>query len=301
MVESIRQIHKRLLWFFVLFILISGVVGSWIVSTNLLFDAGFWIYGNIGKLVLLLLIFFSLQIRKKVKEIKVFPRRKIDKALIELSLLCIPTFLVLTSYLLGREELNIGLIILSHVLIIGSGASLFLGVFGMSTVNSFMIRFKDEVKVCLFLLPFLYIGIFQVWKLWPLFSGGVLSAVTFLLSLSFEVRTVEPYTIFVRKFGVEIAESCSGLDSLYMFSMLYLLIVANEWKRINKTKAILVYFPLAAGLYFINIMRVYVMVLIGALWSPDVAISLFHTYAGMVFFFIYFLVFFKYGYKWLRK
>lgn len=129
----------------------------------------------------------------------------------------------------------------------------------------------------------------------------MLAAVNAMLSLSFKTRIVPPYTLYVNHFGIAVAEACSGLDSLFMFSMLYLLVVGSEWSSIKKWRAVLAYVPLAIGLYLINILRVYVMVVIGAVWSPYIAIHLFHTYAGMILFLLYFMAFFKWGWKWLVK
>ncbi len=79
------------------------------------------------------------------------------------------------------------------------------------------------------------------------------------------------------------------------------MLVVSEWKKVNLTKAAGAYLPLAIGLYLVNILRVYLLVLIGVLWSPVVAVKLFHTYAGMVFFIVYFLGFYKYIYGTFKR
>jgi exosortase/archaeosortase family protein len=61
-------------------------------------------------------------------------------------------------------------------------------------------------------------------------------------------------------------------------------------------------FPLAAvGLYLVNILRVYLLVLIGATISPKLAIQLFHTYAGMLLFIAYFFLFWTVFYRKISK
>lgn len=298
---QLKTLVPRAIVFVSLFLLLSGVIGSWIVSTNLLSDAGFWIYGNVGKLVLLLLVFLGLQLRKKFRSLEVYPLKKKDWALVVAAPIIALVFFSIAHDLINQPYLDLLVVAVCHMLILLSGTTLFIGSFGTKTVSAFLKTFRAEVKACVLLFPILYLGIFEIWKLWPFFSGGVLKAVTFLLSLTFKTQIVPPYTIYVNGFGIAIAEACSGLDSLFMFSILYLLVIASDWAKINKVRAVVAYLALAVGLYLVNILRVYVMVVIGAVWSPEIAVHVFHTYAGMVLFFMYFLGFMKWGYGWLKK
>ena len=59
------------------------------------------------------------------------------------------------------------------------------------------------------------------------------------------------------------------------------------------------FIPASIGLFAINILRVYILILIGALFSRDLALGLFHTYAGLILFVLYFISFWKLFYAYL--
>jgi hypothetical protein len=68
-------------------------------------------------------------------------------------------------------------------------------------------------------------------KLWPIFSDGVLEAVRFLLSLiNSNVQVIQPRILVVNDFAIGIEQACSGLDSLFLFSSLYVLIATLDFK-----------------------------------------------------------------------
>ena len=294
----------RLLLFSVLFIIVSGIIGPWVVSTKLLYGFHFFIYGNLGKLVLFSAIVFGLLIRKSLKDLEELPRVKGNILYIALSLFLIPVFFLLGNKLLqyGTFGANLPLSVAAHGILILIPALLLPGIFGLKFLMSFAKRFWKELSACLGISIVYDIAIFQVWKLWTLFSGGVLHAVHFLLSLiSSNVQVLYPRTIIVNDFAVSIAEACSGLDSLFLFSSLYLLIAILDFKEFNKIKLIGMFIPAAVGLYLVNIFRVYLLIAIGAYISPDLAIKLFHTYLGMVLFIIFFFIFWKLFYSWMKK
>jgi len=53
------------------------------------------------------------------------------------------------------------------------------------------------------------------------------------------------------------------------------------------------------GLFVLNIVRVYGLIMAGYYINPEIAFSLFHTYAGMVFFILYSAVFWAVAYRYL--
>ncbi|OGM10696.1 hypothetical protein A2Z22_05310 [Candidatus Woesebacteria bacterium RBG_16_34_12] len=301
--ESQRPFLRGILLFSVLFIFVSGITGSWVVSTRLLYDFYFFIYGNLGKMVLISLIIFGLLIRSKLKELENLPKLKSNIAYIVLSFLFIPVFFLLGNNLLQYKSFtaNILLSLLTHGVLILIPALLILGIFGVSFLAAFSKRFWKELSICLGISIAYEIAIFQVWKLWPVFSGGVLHAVRFLLSPTSNVKFIEPRILVINNFAVSIEQACSGLDSLFIFSTLYLLIAILDFKEFNKAKLIGMFIPSAIGLYMVNIFRVYILIIIGAYVSADLSLKLFHTYLGMVLFIIFFALFWKFSYKWMTR
>lgn len=297
---SLKHLLVRLLIFIVIFILISGIIGSWIVSTRLLNSFSFYIYGNMGKMVLLSAVMFVLLIKDKLDTIKFIKWSKNNVIYLFIGLIFIPTFFILASILLNYQSFgsNIFLSLLTHLILILIPFLFFLGIFGHKFLINSIKQFHKELKICLSLSIVLYFVIFQVWKLWPIFSSGVLTIVKFLLSLTFtNVEYIKPFTLVVNNFSVSILQACSGLDSLFMFSALYVFFGLINHKILNIKKIVYLY-PLAAtGMYLVNIFRVYILIVIGSTISPDFALRMFHTYAGMVLFILYFGLFWKFVYR----
>ncbi len=102
--------------------------------------------------------------------------------------------------------------------------------------------------------------------------------------------------VVVDDFRAIIGPPCTGITSLILFTGLFLFVVLLDWTKINK-KALLWIYPLGAtGMFIIAFLRVYILFLIGANWSPKFALSAFHTNAGWVLFVSYFLIYFWYMY-----
>ncbi|MGA3292205.1 MAG: archaeosortase/exosortase family protein [Candidatus Microgenomates bacterium] len=302
--KKLKRTLLSFLLFLVLFIFISGITGSWVVSTRLLYRFNFFIYGNLGKMVLTSIIVFGLLIRKRLKQLEKLPKIKTNIFYIVLSFILIPIFFLLGNTLLEQKffNANILLSLATHGVLILIPTLLLLGIFGISFLVSFAKHFQKELLICLGISIGYDLAIFQVWKLWPIFSDGVLQSVRFLLSLtSSNVMVIQPRVLVVNKFAVSIEQACSGLDSLFIFSSLYLLITILDFKEFNKVKLICMAIPAAIGLYLVNILRVYLLVIIGAYISSDLAVNLFHTYLGMVLFIIFFFIFWKSFYVWMKK
>lgn len=294
----------HIFWFLLLFLFASGIVGSWLVPTRLLYGFGFFIYGNLGKMVLIFVILLGLLIRERLLELQSLPRPRIVIPAVLMAFALVPVFMLLGTHLISHGPVTnqIAMTTLAHMVLITIPASLLYGVFGPSFLRDFVTRFVRSIGVAIGIALVLDILIFQVWKLWPIFSTGVLVSVQWLLSLTFDhVNHVPPYLLAVGSFAVQIEQACSGLDSLFLFTALYVMVGIVDYRRLNMPKLVYTYLPAALGMYAVNILRVYILMLIGVLISPTLAIRLFHTYAGMVLFILYFAAFWSVMYKRLLK
>lgn len=297
----------KILLFTTLFIIVTGITGPWIISTPLLYDFHFFIYGNLGKLVIISLIAFALLIRDKLKQLLLI-RSKI-KNIRNLFYILFAFILVFSFFPLGKLLLtysdfssNIPLSLLAHLNLVLIPVFLGLGIFGWDFLKRFYRQFRKEIFICIALSGVLFVSIFQIWKLWPYLSSIVLQ-VQYLIFSSFlgNVFIIPPMTLFVDKFAVEIGEACSGIESIFLFSVLYIFISVLDWKKLNLQKVVLFYPFLLAGLFIVNIIRVFILIMVGLLISPQIMAALFHTYLGMVLFIVYFLLFLKFIYKRLKK
>jgi exosortase/archaeosortase family protein len=300
----LKRTLQRIVVFLILFILVSGIIGPWVISTKLLYGFSFFIYGNLGKMVLVSTIAFVLYERESLQKIKIPPYNKKNLLYVFLSFLLIPVFFLTAQSLLRQPTMyaNIPLLLITHILLILIPILLIPGVFGTAFIRTFIREYKKQILIAVAMGVLFDISIFYVWKLWPIFSTMVLHAVYFLLSLTFkEVYIVPPFGIFLTNFVVFIEEACSGVDSLYLFSLLYLLLAFLDWRKFNKKKLLLMFVPSIIGLFAVNILRVYVLILAGVLVSPELTVTLFHTYIGMIFFIIYFILFWRFLYAWMKE
>ena len=88
---------------------------------------------------------------------------------------------------------------------------------------------------------------------------------------------------------------------MFLFMCVSIMVMALDWKRIRKSRAVPLLLPGLIGAFSVNILRVYVLIVVGVLISPGFAIGLFHSYIGSLLFLVYALVFLKVFYKTAAK
>ncbi len=176
----------------------------------------------------------------------------------------------------------------------------------MAVFGKEFIQTLSKKKIILFFgsVGFIYFFIHLFHSLWGFFSHVITRAVYFLLSLNFNAVvdfSREIPIVGIDIFRVGIAGSCSGIASMFLFMFLYIFAVCYDWKILNKKKAILMFIPGIVSVFCLNILRVYLIILIGAYISKDFAVGVFHTGIAGVLFVIYFAVFWKLSYKFMKK
>lgn len=302
--KGLKQFLLKTTIFLILFVIASGIIGPWVISTRLLYGFHFFIYGGLGRLVLFSAIAFILLTRKKLLKIKGFEYKKLNLIYLILAFLLIPIFFKTAKMLLGYSTFssNLPLSLLTHLIIVLIPIFIALSAFGLKFIKYLIKQFKKELLICLIISIIFYLAMFYVWQLWPIFSFLVLRIVHFLLTLSFpNVNIIPPRTLMVKGFAANIEQACSGIYSIFLFTALYILISCLDWEILNKKKVILMFFPATIGLFFVNCLRIYLLMLVGIFISPQLALKLFHTYASMILFVVYFGLFWRLFYKWMKK
>lgn len=300
---KLAQVLRELVLFILIFILISGIMGTWVIRSRLLYGFGFFIYGNLGKIVILSGLILPYLLKDRVNEIPRLTQGYRKRLFLPAAVGAILIFFNLANRLLSYQapSENWTLFYLTHACLLLSPLFALLGTFGICFIRDFTVKFHKTLVGGVVMALILDFGIFGVWELWPYFSAVVLLSVKFLLSLTFrEVYFYPPWTLGVGGFAAQILQACSGLDSIFMFSALYFLVGIIDRKELHVLKYFLAFLPLGIGLFALNIFRVYMIYVIGILISPAVALELFHTYAGMVLFIFYFLGFLKFFYPQLK-
>jgi exosortase/archaeosortase family protein len=126
----------------------------------------------------------------------------------------------------------------------------------------------------------------------------------FLLKLSFEsvkIKTGIIPSIGVNDFAVTIFYGCEGTQSLILFIFLYLLASAMEWNSINKKRFALSLLIGSISMILLNILRIYFIMLSGIFISKNFAIKTVHPITALIFFIIFFTVYWKISFKYLKR
>lgn len=297
--KGFKQFILKTILFVALFILISFVIGQKIVSSNLLYEFKLFIYGGMGYVLLFSITGFILMYKEKISEFREHKNNFSDFSILFLSF-----FLVFCFYYFAINiksiEITLLNIFLIHFLFLFMLVSLLFGVFGKSFIINFLKIFKKELIYFLLFGIIVYSLMYQVWKLWPYLSLIVLNITSFLLKIiSSNTYVIKPNLLVFEGFSAKIAEACSGIYSIFIFTSMYLFIIFLDWKKINKKRAIILLIPSIIGAFLMNILRVFLLFIFGAYVSREIALGLYHSYVGMIFFILYFTLFWGFAYKWL--
>lgn len=301
MKKRFKQLLTKTGVFVALFIVFSAIIGTRLYTNGLLDKWRLEIYGGIGYILLFSAVGFILVYRKRLTDFKVFERKKMDYMWIILSFVLLAAFYILEKNIF-KIQLNMLNILLVHILGLSIFVFLILGIYGINFIKEFIIKFKKELFYFSIFGIITYSLMKAVWGLWPYFSLSVLKINYFILEFfGLNVVIIGTDIINLNGFVVQIAEPCSGIYSIFLFSALYLFIVFLDWKKMNKLKATLLFIPAVLGAFAVNVLRVFLLTIIGAYVSKELALGLYHSYSGMIFFLIYFGLFWGLGYNWMKK
>ena len=143
--------------------------------------------------------------------------------------------------------------------------------------------------------------------IWPYLSAFVAKSNYFLLKacgLSESSLTLVPGqdpSLSTGSFGVSIAPFCSGLEGLSLWMMIFGIVLFLDWKKINKKRALFIGVLGMILLSAANIIRIYTLMLVGHFYDPAFAITMFHTYAGIVLYSIVMGLILLLSYRWMLK
>jgi len=265
-------------------------------------------YDELSHILIFSIIIFFFIARYKFKEIRTF---KINiKQSLTFGFLTIVFFIIFkkfTEFSLTEKALEYFWIVLflKYLIPVLFISSLILSVVSWKFIKFFDHKFHKQVFYSLILaFIFKYLTLaFQ--KSWLFFSKTVSKAVFFLLSLNLKyvyLRYSEGIPILgTARFGASIHKPCSGIDGLSLFLLLFVLILLVEWKHISRLRAFLILPIGLIGMFGVNILRIYLLFLVGIYISPSFAIGGFHSNIGWILFVVYFLIFEYISYDWLRK
>jgi exosortase/archaeosortase family protein len=299
------KITTPLLWrvviFLGLFVLISGLIGPRVISGGVLFHDGFAVYGGLGKATIFGLIALALLIRHKGLAQGLAPWRPVLLTwLIAAFGLFVTAWVSVTGLLAGERTMQN--LLLAHAGLILSVVCAAVACIGPDNTRLLWRTYKRELLLATITAALFYVFLTSVYMLWQPLASIVLVGVHALLKLtSVSTVLIPPNTLVTDKFGITVAQFCSGIESIALFTGLYVIVGLLDRQRLNIRHYVLV-FPLALIVLFgLNILRVFGLIAAGYYINPKIAFSLFHTYAGMAFFILYSAVFWLVAYKYLIK
>lgn len=291
----------RVVVFFIIFIVVSGLIGPKIIDGDILFRDGFALYGGFGKALIFGAIAFMLLMRRNTSEVTLQRWAPLQLAWIFAAAVAFgAAWSAIDRLLLGQRDLQ-NLALAHGGLLLGLGLAA-VGCIGPKNIRVIWHAYKRVIIWSAGITAAFYLFLSAVYALWRPLAFFVLHSVDWLLGLTgLETTIIPPNTLLFDKFGVTVAEYCSGVESIALFTGLYVIVGLLDWNRIYVRRYFIV-FPFALlGLYLFNILRVFGLIMAGYYINPQIAFGLFHTYAGMVLFIIYSLIFWAIAYKYLLK
>ncbi|MEK7452583.1 MAG: archaeosortase/exosortase family protein, partial [Patescibacteria group bacterium] len=223
--------------------------------------------------------------------------QKIQKMVVSFSSMLFFSFLALSvgaipiGYLVSH---NIPVTFANFFLLYLADLFLFLAIFGVRFAKSILQEFVLVVNI---LMGFLLSAYF-IETQWKFFSYGILYALQFLLPFVSKGATVNFSNFHVRVdgFTAVVGAPCAGFYSIVLFVIFFLfsLYLLKQKHAINRGRAMLVFCLGLVVLFFVNVVRIGIIILIGGFISPTLAVSFFHTYLASFFFLAFLFVYLWY-------
>ena len=287
--------------FLLLCVIYSGIIGPRIINRGFVDKDGFWVYGWAGKAGLFGALAMVLLIRR---------RQYIPK--LNAWLLNNLTWLIMSIAAAVLSWLTIGKIesgatgifwpVAANSLMLSSVIFAAGGTFGPANLRLLGKAYRRELLLSTALAAAFWAFLAGVYDLWAVLSSIVLHVVSGMLGvIGLSVFVHSPRTLILSKFSIEISKYCSGVDSIALFTALYVLVGILDWHRLNIRRYLAIFPAALIVLFACNILRVFVLIVAGYYINPKIAFNLFHTYAGMVFFIIYSAIFWAVSYRWMIK
>jgi len=274
--------------------------------------SNFYIYTPLHFILFLFIVLFfivSIKDLLKIKKIREFNSKQFI-FFFGVNLVSVFTFYLLNSYLMNNAYIAAADALFYSVLWYINGFvvvfSLVGAFFDFKFIKYFLKNFKNKILLSGVLSILSYTGLRYSFKLWPYLSKITGWLVYLLLNLIFNgvgysIGENNLPNISVPGMKATIASPCSGIEGMGLFLILFLALILIEYKQINIKKALFL-FPLGIlGAFLVNVLRTFLLFVVGSLVSARFAQGGFHSNAGWILFTLYFLGFIYFSYPWMKK
>lgn len=292
------------------FLLMQIVISNVVVDESLPYNFKLFSTMDLVKTGFVVLILFFLFVRKKLFDMKEYGVSVRQSVLFGvLTILSVCNYFWLKKMIVLNAEFVLNYVVFFEVLrylaLFIILVFLVLAVYGMDFVKDFIRKFKKEIIgffFCFFVIYFLLVYLQRFWSFFANLAGHVAYFVLSLIDSTtvFNNSFEKPILIF-KDFMVGIAKPCSGTDSILLFVFLYVIAVAYDWEVFNKFKAVLIFVPAVVSVFFLNVLRILLIIFVGAYWSRGLALGIIHANLASLIFIIYFAIFWKVSYRWMKR
>ena len=263
-------------------------------------------YTLLGSILIFGVVIFLLLIKERLPDLPTIKQKKRNIIFFMIiGLVFYSLFFLIKVYIRYNLELaerySLAFISLRYFILILTFILFGVAIFSFSYIKLFIRRFKKELGISLIVSILLFFFSLLLQDRWKFLSQTITRILSFILSRNYEVVVYSDTTMRIGDFAVNIGKVCSGIESLLLFTVLYLFIFFLDYKKLNKKKMFVAYVPGIVGVFFVNILRIYILLLVGYYYSPDLAVGIFHTNLGWMFFVAYFFLFWILVYKWVIK
>jgi exosortase/archaeosortase family protein len=238
-------------------------------------------------LVYALFALFAVFCRDKFEAIPKYKNRLMESvgfAALSLTVFCLP----IVSWA-GLADINL-LSAYYFQLFLGLGF-MFLSIFNLNFIK----HFKRELSILMILFVSYSLIQFLVEAYWEYFSYVIMGALSYILPAFSNnlILSPEHYGVRMEEFRVFIGPTCTGIYSMVTFTALYVisLFFFQDIKRFDPFKTFLAFFLAMIAIFVLNILRIAVIIVVGAYISETLAIKVFHEYMSAVIFLGLFLLY----------
>jgi len=264
--------------------------------------------GDALKVMALTILFFTLYYKEKIAKITHEKQNFVSSAiLVVLGIVSVGAYYAL-RYIANVNNIVSG--VYAYLTVIASLFSLIIafalftiGIFSFKYLKKFYLELKKPLWTTLVLAIVAYYLLMWFQGLWPFFSYTISKILFALFNPLFPTYLNLNGTpvLDVDGFAVSIGAPCSGIESLFLFAAFSIGIYLLDHKKIRRTAFIISSIIGLIGIYFVNILRLFLLILTGLYVNPDFAVGLFHTNVGWILFVIYFLIYYYIMKKFIYK
>jgi len=167
---------------------------------------------------------------------------------------------------------------------------------------NFLFKYLQEEVLKLFLIILAFLSAPLILKnLWTVLFYPIKISINLISKIIGKEAIISTLTedtgfiVHIKEFVVAVGPACSGIQSIIAFTILFISasIFLKENKEIIISKFIKYYLIAVIFLYMLNILRIIILIYIGAYISEKMAIDLFHEYFSSIVFLIFFIIYIK--------